>query len=208
MLASGLDPDRDEARRLLAEELAQPEYNQLRSVISRIQEWLFQQLSELLWNLSFGSGLTQLLLAVVIAAAIAVAVYAVRGTRRQARLSDRGRGAVLEDPTLTAADYRARVSAALRSGDWDVVLLDSYRAIAASADERVLLDDLPGRTAHEVAVALAPRFPEHRRSLAEAADHFDEVRYGDRHATQQQAESVRALDSTLARARPQHVVMT
>lgn len=117
-------------------------------------------------------------------------------------LRERPTGAVLEDPHLTARDYRDRAERAWRSGDWDAALLDSYRALAASADERTLLDDVPGRTAHEIALALATPFAEHAPALGDAADRFDDVRYGDRHATREQAERVRSLDSTLARTRP------
>ncbi|MDQ3359155.1 MAG: DUF4129 domain-containing protein [Actinomycetota bacterium] len=61
---------------------------------------------------------------------------------------------------------------------------------------------MPGRTAHEIAVALAPRFTDHSGRLADAADRFDAVRYGDQRATEEQARSVLDLDRELARTRP------
>lgn len=201
-LVRGLDPDRDEARRWLAEELAQPDYNRPEPLVERIRSWLLDRLEDLIGLVPGDSGMAKLLIVVVIALAVVALVFALRGRFRQGALRERATGAVLEDPHLTARDYRSRAEAAWRRGDWDSVLLDSYRAIAAAATERALLDDVPGRTAHEVAVALTVPFPEQAPALRDAADRFDDVRYGGRRATREQAERVRALDGTLARTRP------
>ena len=69
------------------------------------------------------------------------------------------REGVLDGPTRTAAEHRAAAGRALEAGDADTAVLEAYRALTRSAIERTLLDDLPGRTAHEVAVALGPVFP-------------------------------------------------
>lgn len=201
-VASGLDPSRDEARRWLAEELSGAEYNRPEPVIQRIIDWLLERLDALVQLIPGSTGLSQLLLVAVVALAVVALVFAVRGRLRQGRLRERGTGAVLDEPHLTARDYRARAETARQRGDWDAALLDSYRALAASASERTLLDDAPGRTAHEIALALTVTFPEHDASLRSAADRFDDVRYGERHATRAQAETVRDLDATLSRARP------
>lgn len=199
---SVLDPDRDEARRWLSEELAQPDYNRPESFVERAASWLLERLTDLISIIPGSSGLSNLLLALVLVLVAAAAWFAVRGTRRSARMRAGSDGAVIDDPSLSAADYRARAGRAAASGDWDGVLLDSYRAIAAGAQERTLLDELPGRTAHEIALALATRFPDHAVPLAEAADRFDAVRYGHRRAGQPQAQAVLELDRRLVRARP------
>ena len=102
----------------------------------------------------------------------------------------------------TAAEHRTAATRALAAGDADTALLEAYRAIARSAIERTLLDDLPGRTPHEVAVELGPAFPASAAALATAADAFDAVRYGRRAARPESARDVIALDSTLAATRP------
>lgn len=206
-LPAGLDPDRDEARRWLAEELAQAEYNRPEPIFTRVLNWVLDRLAQLVDLVPGSSGLSQLLLVAVVLLALAALAFALRGRLRQGSLRERSAGAVLEDPHLTARDYRDRSDRAWRAGDWDGALLDSYRAVAASADERTLLDDVPGRTAHEVAVALATPFAEQARALRDAADRFDDVRYGEMHATREQAERVRALDSTLSRTRPRLTVV-
>lgn len=202
ILPGALDPDRDEARQWLSEELAEAEYNRPESLVQRFAGWLLERLEDLITIVPGSTGLSTVLLVLVLAVVGVAVWFAVRGTRRSARLRTPTDGAVIEDPSLTAADYRARAVQAARAGDWDTVLLDSYRALAAGADERTLLDELPGRTAHEIAVALAPRFTDHSGRLADAADRFDAVRYGDQRATEEQARSVLDLDRELARTRP------
>nr|WP_281497304.1 DUF4129 domain-containing protein [Ornithinimicrobium sp. F0845] len=200
-----MDPDRDEARELLQRELAGAEYNRPESFIVKALNWLLERLNSLIEIMPGSNALSTLLLGVVLAL-VGVAIYfAVRGTRRTRKLTDRSSGPVLAETGLTAEDYRARAAAAARAGHWDAVLLDSYRAIAAATDERALLDELPGTTAHEIAVGLRAPFPGHADPLLAAADRFDAVCYGDQHATREEAERVRELDRVLARTRPARV---
>ena len=88
-------------------------------------------------------------------------------------------------------------------------MLEAYRALARSAVERTLLDDLPGRTAARGGGRAGAGVPGIRRALATAADAFDAVRYGRRAARPESARDVIALDAALAAhpagaARPGH----
>ncbi len=103
---------------------------------------------------------------------------------------------------LTAADYRRLSAEAEAAHDWDTVAVQSFRALAVGATERTLLDDAPGRTAHEVAVELAPIFPAFDTALLTAADVFDVVRYAGRSTTREAALATRTLDDDTRRARP------
>ena len=195
-----LDPSSPEARQWVLDELAKGRYTTEASLWQRFVEWLQQ-----LFSGQPGSGLLPswgvvvvvLVLLAVVALVVLRLVRAEPTTRR-----GRDRRAVLDDVGLTAADYRARAREARSRGDWDAVLLDSYRALATSAVERTLLTDLPGRTAHEVAVALETTFPRHAESLAASAAEFDAVRYGHRRTTQAVAAAAAELDSTLLATRP------
>jgi len=111
-------------------------------------------------------------------------------------------GAVLEDVAITPRFYRDLAAEALRDGRYDDAVLNGFRAIAKDMSDRTLLDDAPGRTAHEVSLALASPFPSHADRLAQAADLFDSVRYGHRRATADQAGQVQHLDTELVKARP------
>ena len=68
-----------------------------------------------------------------------------------------GRGA--HRRALTAAELRARAERALAEGRYGDAVVDGFRALAVRQVERGRLDDLPGATAHEVAVALAAEHP-------------------------------------------------
>jgi len=108
------------------------------------------------------------------------------------------RTAVLTDEVITADELRARARAALEAGRFEQAVVDGFRALAVRQVERGRLDDSPGATAHEVADVLADQHPARAAGLRAGARLFDEVLYGDRPATREQAESVLALDDGLA----------
>ena len=198
-----LDPHRDEARRLLQEELDSGTYQLQESLVSRVWRWFTDLLPDLTGLGPMPSWVTWAVLATVIAAALAVVAFATRDRWRTGRLGDPGApGAVLEGRRRPAAEHRAAARAALASGDDGTALLEAYRAVAASAVERALLEDRAGSTAHEVALALAPVFPAEAGALADAADGFDAVRYGGRPASESRARAVVELDDRLQRTSP------
>jgi hypothetical protein len=194
-----LDPTSPEARQWVRDELAKG-YQTEPSPWERFVEWLRQLLS----GDAFSSSLPAWVVPVVVVLLLAVVALVVLRLVRPATGAGRGAdaGGAVDEEGLTAADYRRRAAVALSRGAWDDALLDGYRALAASAVERALLPELPGRTAHEVAVALRPVFPAQDDRLAEAADAFDAVRYGHRPTSEAVARSVTALDAELARTRP------
>ena len=197
-LDAPLDPSSDEARRWLEEELAKGVYNPQPGLLERFLEWL-----DRLTSASPAGGAPAVLLPVVIVVVVAVlALVLVTVLRREVRRSGAGSGRVLDVPDIDAATLRARARAAAERRDWDGAVLDGVRAVARSGVERVVLDDAPGRTAHEVALALATTFPSESQALLRAADAFDAVRYGHRRASQEQALDVLALDERLAGTRP------
>ncbi|MGB3828252.1 MAG: DUF4129 domain-containing protein [Ornithinimicrobium sp.] len=195
-------PDRDQAREMLIQELSKPEYNRRENLLVRLGRWLIEQLNELLTVLPGSGSLSALVIILVVAIVVAAAVFAFRQRLRDRALAAPAAHAVLGADNLGAQDYRDRAQRAAKAGQWDAVLLDSYRALTASAGERTLLDDAPTRTAHEVAATLATTFPDHHDALRACADAFDRVRYGLQSCTQAEAERVRDLDLALGRARP------
>jgi hypothetical protein len=194
-----LDPTSPEARDWLEEELRKPVYREPEGLLERLWDWLGRLLSG-----SEGTGGLPgwtIWLAAALGLAV-VAMVVLRSLRAERRMAVTGAGPVHEGPARSAAEHRASAAAALASGDPDTAVLEGYRALARSAVERTLLDDLPGRTAHEVAVALAPVFPTDAARLASAADTFDAVRYGRRAAAEDAARAVVTLDKDLAATRP------
>ncbi len=188
---------------MLTEELAEPEYNQPESLVNRLISWLSDQIAELLQVLPGSSSLSALLIILVVAILIAGSVFAGRRRLRDRALTARSTQSVLDEEGLSANDYRARAAQAITAGEWDTALLDSYRALTASAGERTLLDETPSRTAHEVSMQLGPAFPTFAQRLGAAADAFDRVRYGEQACDRRDAEEVQDLDSRVLRARPE-----
>jgi hypothetical protein len=200
---SAVDPDRDEARRWLEEELRGPDYQVRESLVLRAWRWVTDHLPSLDLPGELPPWTAWALLGVVLLFAAAVVLFAARDRWRRGTLTGVGaRGAVLEEAGVTAAGYRQRAAAARAAGNHDGALLDAYRAIAAGAVERALADDRPGRTAHEVSLVLAPAFPALAPALAAAADGFDAVRYGGGRARPEQAAEVIELEQQVASTRP------
>lgn len=196
-----LSPSSSQAREWVRDELSHGGYDTQPSWWQRFLEWLHGHLSG-----PAGQGLPTWVVALaglLVLLALAVAVVTVVTPEGRLRHRRRDRTGVLDEPSLTAASYRRRAGAALDRGDWDAALLDAYRALAASAQERTLLSELPGRTAHEVADTLVPFFPAHGQGLTGAARAFDEVRYGRRPASAVQARQVLALEEAIRQAAPQ-----
>ena len=196
-----LDPSSPEAQQWVHDELANGQYLTEPSWWQRFVEWLMEHLGGGSGWFGLPSAWTVVLVVAVLLGVVALVVLRVvrpeAVTRRRASAT-----APLDDEGLSAADYRRRARESTDRGDWDAVLLDGYRAIAASAVERTLLSELPGRTAHEVSIALAPVFPVHADALASAASSFDDVRYGHRRTTKAQAMATTELDTELLRTRP------
>ncbi len=196
------DPDAEGARDLLQWELSKPEYNQPLGLLTRLIGWVNDRLSSLL-NVVPGSGWLSVLVIILVVGIVVVAVvFVARHRLRDQTLSRSSAGTVLDDENMSAAQYRDRARQAASAGDWDVCLLDSFRALTASAGERTLLDDAPTRTAHEVADRLAVMFADRAVHLRWSADAFDRVRYGEISCNQRDAERVRDLDRAVEKAKP------
>lgn len=206
MRISPLDPDREEARRILSQELTDPAYQLRESLLLRAWRWITDRLPSLDISGSLPSWTTWVVLLAVLVAAAAIIAFATRDRWTRARQAPHVLGAVLDEVGLSAADYRARAAAAAARGDHGGALLDGYRALAAGAVERTLVPDRPGATAHEVAVALAPSFPDQAPALTRAADAFDAVRYGGRRAAAETARAVLDLERAIATGTPRPTV--
>jgi len=199
LLPRGLDPTPQEAREWLKQELQRADYRSpwLDSAI----RWVSDRLSGLIDGFRTLSGLSPLITALLALAVIALLVWILPRVRREP-VAARAPGAVLEDLTLTSRHYRDLAARSLREGRYDDAALDGFRAIAKDMSDRRVLDDAPGRTAHEVSVVLASSFPDHAERLAWAADLFDSVRYGHRRANAEQAGAILGLDAELVTAHP------
>ncbi|WP_245413044.1 DUF4129 domain-containing protein [Arthrobacter celericrescens] len=200
-----VDPDRNEARRWAIEELSKPQYADAKpswfdKLMNDFLEWLRSLNSD-------GSGPGQdwtwpvailLALALVVAAVIVVRPRLNSGRKRpSAAVFD-------EEAILDAVTFRSRAAAAAALGDWSTAVVEQFRALVRSAEDRTVIDPQAGRTADEAADQLGRAFSGSQAQLDEAARLFDAVKYGRAAAEAEQYESLRALDSHLATLKPDY----
>ncbi|MBO1266824.1 DUF4129 domain-containing protein [Arthrobacter cavernae] len=195
-------PDRDEARRWAIEELAKPQYPAAQP------SWLDQLWRDFLdWLASLDSGNTGPNgdIAVALFGALAVVLVIVAVILVRPRLNARRRTAkdVFDgEPALDADVYRSRASAAAGRSDWQTAVVEQFRALVRSAEDRTVIEARAGRTADEAAAQLGQAFGPARQRLDSAATVFDAVRYGKAGASAADYEAVRNLDADLEAMKP------
>ena len=194
-------PGAEEARRWAAEELSHPEYRDAApGWIETLWEDFLDWLSTLDGSADAGSTVPSPVIGVVIAVIIAAAVIIAKP-----RLNPRARKAreVFEpEGMLAAADYRQRAEMSAAAGRWADAVVDRFRALVRSAEDRTILEPQPGRTADEVARDLAFPFSTEAQRLDRAAVTFDAIRYGNRAADAGDYRAMASLDDALEALKP------
>ncbi|VXB03833.1 conserved hypothetical protein [Arthrobacter sp. 9V] len=195
-------PDRDEARRWAVEELSNPRYP---DATPGWLEQMWRDFMDWLSSLDGGSGAgpdfavpLMVLLALVL---IVAAIIFVR-PRLNARRAKESGDLFGDDDTVDAAGYRTRAASAADGGNWSAAVVDQFRALVRSAEERDIIDARAGRTADEAAAQLGGVFGTAQAKLIDAAGIFDAVRYGEHPAARTDYESVRQLDAELLTLKP------
>ena len=197
-----VEPDADQARNWLENELSRAEYQDAQpGLLERAVAKILEFFAELLSGIQgVGAPVGILLLALGAVVLLALAVLVVRP-----RLNARKKPAGLFDETAAdqdAAGHRALAEQAARSGNWDAALAERLRAILRSAEERIILHPQPGRTAREAGTSLSAVFPAAAEEIHWLSRRFDEVRYGGSRAAEPDARRAADLDSALLASRP------
>ncbi len=193
-------PDRETARDWLVEELARPEYSQDPSVLMRLLDWLARVFGDI-GTVDISPWRLAVVLAVVLVVVVAVALF-VAGPARLRRHAAGSSAVVHDDDTRTAAQMRAAADDAAGRQDWPLAVIERFRAVVRGLEERVVLDERPGRTAREAAEAASARMPDLSADLHTAAGRFDGVRYGHLPAGPADDAAMRALDDRVSSTRP------
>ncbi len=172
-----LQPDKDEAARMLREELEDARYERessglLREGIERFLTWLdTQSFTVGSFEISYGP----IILLVLLLAAIALCIVLVR-PRLQ---SPHGADARLDtDPGVSASELRDQAAASAAAGEWGRAYRERFRALVREAEERDTLPSRPGQTASEAAAELAGVFTAEEAALLAAAETFNRSVYG------------------------------
>ncbi|WP_218220512.1 DUF4129 domain-containing protein [Nesterenkonia sp. Act20] len=190
--------ERDEASRLLEEELSDPRYQRdatgpLRETADRFFAWLDQM------QLNLGPvelPLGPILLLGLLLAAIILCIVLVRPRlQRGAETEELG----LSPASVTAAALRGQAEAHAAVGRFDEACRERFRAIIRAAEERQDLAEQAGRTATEAGQALAQVHPEEAAPAARAAELFNYSRYGGRSLQRADYDTLLAFDQRLER---------
>jgi hypothetical protein len=197
--------ERDPAREAALRELSDPRYAaDDPTLLQRVTQWVFDKLGEFLDRAVavVPGGWWGLLIVALVLGAVAVAVIVAGRRVLQERRAGIGSAAVFDERgPLTAAAHRTLAEQAERDGQWDDAVRSWFRATVRGVEERGLLLPRPGRTADEAArevgrlLDLTPR-------LIDAARVFDDVSFGGRAATADQARAFRELDADVRDRRP------
>ena len=193
-------PDADQGREWAEQELSRPVYQAAEpTLLERFWRWVGNFFTELLNGIAgFDPTVGVVLLAVGAAAVLAAAVFLVRP-----RLNARRRREVFDSGEVRiAVDHRRLAEEAAARAEWDTAVTERLRAIIRSAEERVVLEPRPGRTAAEAGQILAGSFPSASDEIIWLARRFDDVRYGHLPATSGDAQRAGVLDASLERLSP------
>ncbi|AZZ49324.1 DUF4129 domain-containing protein [Rathayibacter rathayi] len=203
LAAVPLDPDADEARRLLLEELADPRYRAAEPtlfdrVVQAIRDWFASLTLQ-----GDGSPVpVAAVIGVLVLVVLVVAALLIAGRPRAARRSAVTGAVLADDDTRSAATLRSLAEEAAARGDWDEALVERFRALVRSLDERTVLPVSPGTTAFGLSSRASAAFPSSATALRRTAEDFDRVRYLGQPSGRAEYERVAALDRELAAASP------
>ena len=191
-----VDPDADQARDWLIQELSGPQYQAARPT-------LFDQIAQAFWDwlnsLQIGSvegppafGLGIILVLVIGGIVIAFLVFGLPRLNRRSAVT----GALFgDDDERDAAAMRRDAQAAAARSEWSTAIAEMFRAVARGLAERGVLSTTPGTTASGFAASAGGRFPELGDQFVASARSFDEVRYLGREGSSEQYAQVAALDA-------------
>jgi Domain of unknown function (DUF4129) len=198
-----VDLGREEAQHLAAQELADPAYHvDDPSLIQRVITWVLGKLSQLLDTAAAvtpGGWWGLLVLLALGVGILALVLWRGGPVRRTAATGDT---ALFVGKARSAADHRRAADQAAASARWVEAVLERYRAIVRSLEERTILDPRPGRTADEAAAEAALVLPLLAEDLRAAAQTFDSVAYGGRGASSTDDRFLRELDRAVQATTP------
>ncbi|MBT0994639.1 DUF4129 domain-containing protein [Cellulomonas sp. DKR-3] len=192
-------PDAPTARRWAVDELARPEYHVQRSLLGRLLDWLTEQFDRVQQGVQVDGRVAALVIAVAVLLALAVAWWVAGPVRRGS--ASASRAVLAEDDVRTAAQMRAAADAAAARGDWTLAVVERFRSVVRDLEERAVLDERPGRTAHEATLEAGTRLAGVATALDAGGRLFDDVAYGGRAATDRDDAALRELAAQVAAAR-------
>ena len=205
-----VDPDAEEARRWLEEELGRGD--QPPAEPAEPPQWWIDFLNWL--RDLFGGGDVQapgqvadtggtvgvviIVVLIVVALAIAFRIFGLPRLRKRSKVTGDLFG---DDDDRSAEQLRTAAEKAADAGDYTTAVVESFRSLARDLAERGFVLTFPGTTARDFAHRAADLFEGTHDRLIEAADVFDGVRYLAAVGTLEQWKRMSALERELRTAR-------
>lgn len=205
-----VDPDDEEARRWLEEELGAGGTGE--ETPAEPPEWWLDFLDWLRRLLSGGGPSTGpgietgqtlgVVVAIVLVVALLIVAFAIFGLPRL-RSRSRVTGDLFgEHDDRSSTQLRTAAQRAADAGDYTSAVVEAFRSLARDLAERGIVATFPGTTAHDFARRATRVFPDAAERLADAATVFDGVRYLGATGTAEQWRRMSLLDAELRAARP------
>jgi hypothetical protein len=206
LLGAPVVPGRELARELARRELSDPVYAKARpGLLQRLVQWLVEQVQHLAVPTSALTGPRTGVVLLVLLAVVVTVVVLRRTGRLRGPAGRAAQAALFSGRPLTAGEHRRLADEAAATGHWDDAVRERFRAVVRGLEERVVLDERPGRTADEAASEAALSLPALADALHEGARLFDDVSYGERPARAEHDTRLRRLDDAVRAARLQGV---
>jgi hypothetical protein len=205
-----VDPDDEQARRWLEEELGRGDepYQppEPPGWWQDFLEWLRRLLSGVgapeTPTPGFQSGQTVgIVILIVLLVAILVVAFVIFGLPRLRKRSKVTGDLFGEDDDRSAAELRTAAQQAADAGDYTSAVVEIFRSLARDLAERGIVVTFPGTTARDFARRTGLVFPSTAERLADAAVVFDDLRYLGGVGTREQWQRMSALDAELRAAR-------
>ncbi len=191
-----LDLGAEQARELAQRELLDPVYAQAQPPWwQRVAEWFVDRLGDILSTLV--SGVADGGWVVVLVGLLALVLFVALRRTGSVRRARGGDAPVFVGRVRDAADYRAASARSAAAGDYHGAVLDRFRAIVRTLEQRGVIDERPGRTADEAAAETGILRPELASGLRRGAAAFDEVAYGGRPGHREVYEALVQLDEAV-----------
>ena len=191
-------PGAQEAREAAEAELAKPAYHPTPDLLDWLWHWLREHLDPTAVIPGIPPLLSGLIVLLVLVTCIVLLVVLLRRFRPVGRSR---RAARLFDDERDARALARAADAAAERGDWDTAVVERFRAIIRSLDERGLIEDYPGMTAREATALASGALKTLGEELTRAAALFDAVRYGEVVSTEEQDAWMRDLARRVDTAR-------
>lgn len=201
-----VDPDPDEARRWLEDELGAPDAPpDTPSWWEDFLDWLRELLSGQEQqpapegvDLGPTVGIVVIVLLVVAILVVAFAIFGLPRLRRRSAVTGDLFG---EDDDRSSAQIRSAADAFAEAGDFTSAVVEVFRSLARDLAERGVVPTFPGTTAQDFGRRAGAVFPDSADRLVAAAGVFDGVRYLGRSGTEEQWRWMSALAADLRSAR-------